>query len=959
VRHERLGPSLRSGIWIVIALNTAYVPLDVWAYPDRLPELLVVRAVLNVVLLGELALLRRVDPLWATRLGCYLTGVALIAVIAIAGAEASAYAPGLMLLFLGMPVLLPLSAREAGRTVGALLAVFAAAPFASGGVASLRDYLLYLFFPAAAAVECVASCALLDRLRFNDFLQRRELERARDELRELDRAKSRFTANLHHELRTPLTLMLAPLEGMRSGELGELPAALEPVVRTMHANGLRLLKLISNLLDLAKIESRELRVRRAPLDLARLVRDVVEGARGLAERKGVALEAGELEATAGLCADADALDKVLVNLVGNALKFTDAGGRIAVTLRREGEGAHLAVTDTGAGIPPEQLERIFDRFAQVDDSATRRHEGTGIGLSLVRELVELHEGRVWAESAGRGRGATLHVTLPRGEADAPDEEGTLEEGAEEAAHQAALGRSLGAMEAELAHHGELAPERQADGAAPERRAEEGRVAAPERLAELERNVERAEDARTPAVLARDFGHPASAPEVLVVEDNAEMRALLASILGRRYRVRTAPNGRLALEAVRARRPHVVVTDVMMPEMSGTELCRALRDDPATRPLPVVLVTSKAEREAKIEGLELGADDYVTKPFHPRELLARVGALVRLEELRADVADRNLALERANAELERALRELRDAEVQLVQAERLSAVGELAGGVAHEINNPLNFARNALVALRTYVDDLRAVARAAADLDLRDREKLASQLADLERLLAEVGVERVAAELAELVAIATEGLDRTERLVAELRDFASPRVGGEGAADLCACLSSTLALLRHAAEAAGVKVEADLPEGLPRARGHARALNQVFLNLLKNALDALEGSEGRVRVRLREEGGALAVDVEDDGPGIDPALRERLFEPFVTSKPAGKGTGLGLSISRRIVSECGGTIEVREAPGRGACFTVRVPAESEPAAESAVAAEGEPASDGSSRAALPAKVADAG
>ncbi|HEX2484009.1 MAG TPA: ATP-binding protein, partial [Myxococcota bacterium] len=474
----------------------------------------------------------------------------------------------------------------------------------------------------------------------------------------------------------------------------------------------------------------------------------------------------------------------------------------------------------------------------------------------------------------------------------------------------ALGRSLGAMEAELAHHGELAPD--AAGSTQE-----------ERLSELERNVERFEATRAPQVELAGLEHPPGTPEVLVAEDNAEMRRLLAHLLGRRYRVRTAPNGRVALEAVRASAPQAVVTDVMMPEMSGTELCRALKEDPATRLIPVVLVTSKAEREMKIEGLELGADDYVTKPFHPRELLARVGALVRLGQLQSDLAARNAALGEANDELQRTLRELQDAEVQLVQAERLSAVGELAAGVAHEINNPLNFARNALAALRTYVDDLRGIAQLVAGLELREPEKLAAQLEELERQKADVGFEGLADELAELVTITTEGLDRTSRLVGELRDFSAPRAGSDGIADVRVGLLSTLHLIAHAAQRAGVRLEPDLPEGSWRAHAEGRGLNQVFLNLLKNALEALEGSGGTVRVRLRREGGLVAVDVEDDGPGIDPALRERLFEPFVTSKPAGHGTGLGLPISRRIVQASGGTLEVQSEPGRGTCFTVRL------------------------------------
>jgi signal transduction histidine kinase len=403
-----------------------------------------------------------------------------------------------------------------------------------------------------------------------------------------------------------------------------------------------------------------------------------------------------------------------------------------------------------------------------------------------------------------------------------------------------------------------------------------------------------------------------------------MRRLLVDLVGREFRVRSARNGREGLEAARALHPDLVLTDVMMPEMSGTELCSALKGDAATRAIPVVLVTSKAEREMKIEGLELGADDYVTKPFHPRELLARIRSLVRLRRLQSELAIRNALLESTNLELESTLAELREAGVRLVQSERLAAVGELAAGVAHEVNNPVNFATNALKTLRSYVDDIRRVTSRFAELDWDDAAKLPAQARELERLESEVGFEDLAGSLAELVEIVTEGLERTHRLVADLRDFASPGAGRQGDVDIRRGLESTLQLTRHALREASVEVTVEIAEDLPRLTGDARALNQVFLNLLKNAAEALEDRGGRVKLSAVREGAWVVVRVQDDGPGVAPELHAKLFEPFYSTKEAGRGTGLGLSISHRIVHDHGGSIDVDSAPGRGTTFTVRLP-----------------------------------
>ena len=412
--------------------------------------------------------------------------------------------------------------------------------------------------------------------------------------------------------------------------------------------------------------------------------------------------------------------------------------------------------------------------------------------------------------------------------------------------------------------------------------------------------------------------------MLICEDNADMRRLLSFLIGQEFRVRLAANGREGLEMVRVSAPDLVLTDVMMPEMSGTELCREIKGSPETQGIPVVLVTSKAEREMKIEGLELGADDYVTKPFHPRELLARVRSLVRLRGLQEQLAVQNALLKSTNAELQATLEELREAGVQLVQSERLAAVGELAAGVAHEINNPMNFATNALKTLRGYVEDVCSVTQTIAAIDWGNRDTLASRVRELEKLKERLEFDDVADSLSELIEIVTQGLDRTHRLVGDLRDFASPGDGRRTQVDLARGLRTTAQLVGHALRAAGVELEMAVPEALPFVEGDARALNQVFLNLLKNAAEALHGRGGTVHVSARSEGDSVLVQVRDDGPGIPADLLPKLFAPFFSTKEAGRGTGLGLSISRRVVTDHGGTIEVSSQPGEGTTFVVTLP-----------------------------------
>jgi signal transduction histidine kinase len=895
---ELVPAALRNAVLIFILLQTiVFIPADWVIFPEKFQLFLTARLTLNLILCTIYFRTASRFPI-ASSVAVGFFGAALfVAMVYQTGGVESGYYVGFILLIIGIGVMIPLSGRQSFGIGSMIFASYALLPVYSKDPVVWSTFAQHLFFLGAACVEAGWASAYMDRMRFSDFKQKRELETARDELAELDRVKSRFSANIHHELRTPLTLILAPLDTLRSGDLGRLPAPVERMLATMHANGRRLHKMINNLLDLSKLESRQFKLHRRPMRLGALVDELITGARALGERKGVELVAEGFSGLPLVNGDPEALEKVLVNLVGNALKFTEQGDRICVSAEQREGAIAMAVSDTGLGIPADKLDSIFDRFAQVDASTTRRYEGTGIGLSLAKEMMELHGGRIWAESDGEGAGTTVHLLLPIGEPDERHDEEILHD---DLGGTLDVGRAISEVEADL----NLV----------------STSTSSESMIEMERTVERWEGGRPDAAagIALPLLGP-DTPEVLIVEDNPDMRALLKMIVGREFRVRVASNGREALDALNESHPDLVLTDLMMPEMSGIELCGAIKEREETRTIPVVLVTSKAEREMKIEGLEFGADDYVTKPFHPRELLARVRSLVRVRNLQKALAARNDALEQA-------LTKLKQAQVHLVQSERLAAVGELAAGIAHEVNNPVNFALNAARAMESTVKELREVAANFAALDSEDIDHLARQLEVFKASEQQRGADELLATLIELAEIVGEGLKRTHSLVGDLRDFAAMGRSAEPVAgvDVEAGLLSTVQLLKHNLTQRNAAIDLDIAEGLPTIHGDSGALNQVFLNLIKNAAESFGEAGGSIQVTLASEGDTVVALIGDDGPGIPADVLPLIFDPFFTTKDAGEGTGLGLSISQNIISAHGGELNVESEVGIGTRFSIRLP-----------------------------------
>jgi signal transduction histidine kinase/ligand-binding sensor domain-containing protein/DNA-binding response OmpR family regulator len=419
--------------------------------------------------------------------------------------------------------------------------------------------------------------------------EKQKTEEQAQRLLDMDEAKNRFFANISHEFRTPLTLITGPLEDLLAGAHGRLPPDLHAQHQLLLRNARRLLRLVNQLLDLARVESDRIELHRQLNDVSSFLRELIRRFIPLAERRQITLKFQFERTPQPLRFDPEKLEKVFNNLLSNALKFTPEGGKVWVTLgtRRVGEESvvEAVVKDTGPGIPQEDVSRIFDRFVQVANAPARAQGGTGIGLALAKELVERHEGRILVESEP-GFGSAFIVRLPL-------DTSSLESG----------GTSGG------------------DGQADRTAAEPS-----------SRSIALEEAALSADTAAPDPSEPRAAPDektatILIVEDNAEVRAFLRTHLEATYCILEAVDGAAGLAVARETPPDLVLSDVMMPEMDGYALCRALKADERLRTIPVILLTARAGEQETVHGLECGADDYMAKPFSMSELKARVAALI--------------------------------------------------------------------------------------------------------------------------------------------------------------------------------------------------------------------------------------------------------------------------------------------------------------------------------------------
>ena len=806
-----------------------------------------------------------------------------------------------------------------------------------------------------------------------------EAERRRSEaLAEIDRAKTTFFNNVSHEFRTPLTLMLAPIEDA----LAERERfSVEDAERwdLLHRNGLRLSKLVNTLLDFARIEAGRLEAAYEATDLPALTRDLASAFRSAIESAGLRLTVDAAPLAEAAYVDRDMWEKIVLNLLSNALKFTFEG-EISVSLRREGDHIYLTVADTGVGVAPEELPYLFDRFYRVRGTESRTHEGTGIGLALVQELARLHGGTVTASSVF-GKGTTFAVTIPNG--------GAHLSGRPIASATALVTTALGA-----------------------------RPFVEEALRWLpveEGNQVTGREVAAPGasnVPARDAEERRNAPRILLADDNADLRQYVSRVLGERWEVEAVADGEAALRAVETRRPDLILSDVMMPKLDGFGLVRALREDPATADLPIILLSARAGEDATTEGLGQGANDYLVKPFSSRELVARVAA--QLERAHAQqIIKKNAEAERRRLhsfliEAPAAIAILRgpklvfelandrcyeifgrrtvigqpgrEALPELVdqgvwdRLDRVFATGEPFsanefaarcerddGGPSDDrffdwvaqpthdeqghIDGVMVFAVEVTTqaAARRQVEQARAIER-----ELRRAAEEGSRAKD--EFLAMLGHELrnpLAPIVTALHLMRLRGGDRTEkqraiierqvkhltRLVDDLLDVSRITRGKvelhRQAIELSEAVARAIEVASPIVEQREHHLELDLPQRGLTVHADPVRLAQVVANLLTNAAKYTD-VKGTIAVTGTRDGEQVVLKVRDNGIGITPSMLPRVFDLFAQEWQASDrshgGLGLGLSIVRSLINLHGGTVEAHSAGlGHGSEFVVRLPA----------------------------------
>jgi signal transduction histidine kinase len=635
--------------------------LDIFVYPLLAWEFAFARVIIvGLFCVGLIPWFNLRKPKNLTAMSHYIAIVpqaAIFWMIFRSGEAASSYYAGISLVLVGTSLILRW--RFIDNLINALICLVSYAFLLIYLGADLNVFIAHTFFVFATGAFASVGAYFSNELRFSEFILRKKLEDSREtlsgnneKLKALDEAKTRFFANMSHELRTPLTLILGPIDQLaKRPELQTNPKS-KQIIETLSENGLRLLRLINDLLDLARLDTDELPSRVENIDLKDFIEGIARSIGAMAQTKQIQIDVeSDLERHPIQPLDRDRLEKILLNLTINALKFSKPGTRLSLSLKENNTHISINIQDQGVGIAEDELPYIFERFWQGDSSAKRKTRGTGIGLALAKNLTESMGGTITVEST-LGEGTSFLLSFPilkpldvssTTSETTPDAQDRFDDLHEKALFQTPLSTQ---------QHVGISPEHP-DGP--------------------------------------QSGN--SEATILIVDDETGMRSFISSQLDT-YRIMEAADGRQGLSLAKQYLPNLIILDYMMPEIDGIELAEMLKKDPSTARIPIILLTAHAGDGPRIAALNAGVNDFLTKPFSSTELQSRVKNILSTVRFERDLAQ-------SNDDLNVALEQLREQEEALVRSEKLSSLGQMSAGIVHEINNPLNYAKTSLHILKTF------------------------------------------------------------------------------------------------------------------------------------------------------------------------------------------------------------------------------------------------------------------
>jgi signal transduction histidine kinase len=725
-----------------------------------------------------------------------------------------------------------------------------------------RIFTLYAFPVGNASDRCVA-------VIFTDITKQKEVEHMLKELnaklQEMDKVKTNFFHNVSHEFRTPLTLLLGPLEEVMNSGKSKLTTEDVQRLQFSHRSAMRLQKLVNTLLDFSRIEAGKLEAFYQPTDFCKTTIELAANFRSAIEKGGLKYVVKADEVLEPIYLNREMWEKIVFNLLSNAFKFTQSG-KIEVRLRNKKKTVELHVKDSGIGIAEKNLERIFERFTRIEGSRARTYEGTGIGLALIRELVSVHGGTIKVKSQ-EGQGSEFIVSIPKGKSHLPKQQiyESKEQLPGKGMRESYVDEALGWI--------------------------------PEDVRAFKRRVKKYEQSNE--------------AKILIVEDNADMRAYLTNLLCDDYEVLAMEHGKKVIDFLNdGGQTDLILADVMMPEIDGYQLTKVIKSNPKYSEIPVVLLSAKTSEKSKIGGLEVGADDYLVKPFSARELRALVGSRIRSSHVRKE---HNQILYSRNLELE-----------HLVQERTLELV---------QLNESLKQRNIRLINLNEELTNFAFIASHDLREPLRKIHLYAVEIADRES----AGLTDRGRHFAnKIVGFAQRMNELIEDVLTYTKISSHPR-RNHSETDLNSLLTEVLDELSETIHSANAKI---IVNRLPSLACNRLQISQLFQNLISNAIK-FQSPHRQAEVTITGTvvpGETIAspmanmnwnyakIEIADNGIGIEEKYMDKIFGIFQRLHPhsAYPGTGIGLAICKKVLENHNGFITAKSELGNGSIFSCFIP-----------------------------------